>query len=216
MALSNLHPSKQSSLPPQKLASLIYHDFFDYPLNQAEITKWELNPKIIRKLAPASISKTNNFYILHARTKLINFRLKREKISETKLNLAKKASNLIGLTPTIKFIGVTGSLAMKNAKPSDDLDLLLITRKNTLWLTRLLVYVLLFCLHYPVRFPGEKKEKDKLCLNIWLAENDLLIKSQNLFTAHEIAQIIPLVDKKNTFNKFLSQNKWILNYWQTA
>ena len=35
---------------------------------------------------------------------------------------------------------------------------------------------------------------------------------QNLYTAHEIVQLKPLFNRKNTYEKFVNANKWILEY----
>jgi hypothetical protein len=53
---------------------------------------------------------------------------------------------------------------------------------------------------------------------MWLDESDLEWpkKDRNLYTAHEIAQIVPLVNKNKTYEKLLFQNKWILNFWPNA
>ncbi|MFI5164799.1 MAG: hypothetical protein ACHQHP_06090, partial [Bacteroidia bacterium] len=37
-----------------------------------------------------------------------------------------------------------------------------------------------------------------------------------LYTAHEIAQIMPLVNRDNTYEQFLSANKWVLQYLPNA
>jgi hypothetical protein len=47
-------------------------------------------------------------------------------------------------------------------------------------------------------------------------ESDLVIKKRNFFTAHEIAQIVPLVNKNKSYESFLYKNKWILEYWPGA
>ena len=76
---------------------------------------------------------------LLAMTKSPNFfdlRLKRQLISKPKLDLAKKAAKMIGLLPWVKLICVTGSLAMENSDSGDDIDLMIVTAQNRLWLVR--------------------------------------------------------------------------------
>ena len=53
---------------------------------------------------------------------------------------------------------------------------------------------------------------------MWLDESDLIWsrKERNIFTAHEIAQIVPLVNKKKTYEKFISKNSWLRDYWPNA
>jgi hypothetical protein len=111
------------------------------------------------------------------------------------------------------MVAVTGSLAMENATDKSDIDLMIVTKSGTLWTTRLLSYFLLKLLNFKVRKPFDKNEKDKLCLNVWLDESSLAWMKRNIYTAHEIAQIVPLVNKDKTYEKLLSKNNWILSYW---
>ena len=37
-------------------------------------------------------------------------------------------------------------------------------------------------------------------------------QEQDLFSAHEVCQLIPLVSKNNTYEKFLSSNLWVKKY----
>lgn len=116
------------------------------------------------------------------------------------------------------MIAVTGSLAMENCSEDSDIDLLIITKKNSLWLTRILVYILLNASGQLLRKPRVKNERDALCLNMWLDESDLIWRrnDRNIYTAHEMAQITPLFNKGKTYEKFINQNKWILDYWPNS
>lgn len=105
---------------------------------------------------------------------------------------------------------------MKNAKDESDIDLMIICKKETLWSTRLVAYLLLLLSGFSVRKPKDKEEKDRLCINIWLDETNLLWVKQNIFTAHEIAQAIPLVNKNKTWEKFVKENSWTVNFWPKA
>lgn len=198
-----------------KTLTVIYHDIFDYPLTSKELGVWKSAKKIKSK---KKIEKTHGYFFVKGREGIVKKRLQREKYSKKKLNIAIKASKLISKIPTVSFIGVTGALAMGNAGKNSDIDLLIITRKNTLWTTRILVYLVLFIFRQKVRSPLNKNERDKLCLNMWLDEVDLVWdkSDRNIYTAHEIAQIVPLVNKNKVYEKFLWKNKWILNFWPNA
>lgn len=101
------------------------------------------------------------------------------------------------------MIALSGARAMNNASLADDIDLMIITAENRLWLTRLLVSFLLF----PWLRRGQKISR-RLCLNLWLDESALVIKTQNLYTAHEICQLKPLYNRDQTYQKFISANLW--------
>ncbi|MFZ3301452.1 MAG: hypothetical protein WA152_01915 [Microgenomates group bacterium] len=180
-----------------------YHKIFDYKLTKEEAVRWQYK---------------QNLSSAEGKNQKSERRLQREKYSKKKLEIAKNASELISKIPTVLFVGITGSLAMMNADKNSDIDLLLITKKNMLWTTRVLVYFVLRTMHYVLRKPQDKNERDALCLNMWLDETSLIWdrKDRNIYTAHEIAQIVPLVNKNNTYERFLFLNKWILNYWPNA
>lgn len=194
MGLRHPHNSKER-------ATIAYHELFNYSLNNKELTKWSVGPKVkINNLPRKRKLKANS----------------NKKFSSQKIKIAKKAVETLGKIKTIKMVAVTGSLAMMNASKDSDIDLMIITKAGTLWLTRLVSYFWLWINNYDLRKPGDKNERDKLCLNMWLDECDLIIEKQNIFTAHEIAQIIPLLNKNKTYERFLWENKWILEFWPKA
>lgn len=181
--------------------SVKYHNIFDYKLSKDEAVKWQ--------------HKSQKVAVSGKRTKS---QIQRAKYSQRKLIIAKKAARVISIIPSVLFVGVTGSLAMMNANKNSDIDLLIITKKNTLWTTRALVYFVLRTTHFVLRKPQDKNERDALCLNLWLDETSLIWqkKQRNIYTAHEIAQIVPLANKENIYERFLYLNKWILDYWPNA
>lgn len=205
-------------LPKNKLISLIYHSLFEYPLTQEELENWSINPEIFKlNKKPIQVLQHKKYFLLEKDKSLVKKRLKREKASKSKLIKAKKAADLIAKLPTVLFVGATGSLAMNNSHPNSDIDLLIITKKNRLWLTRPLVYLLLWK-RFLIRKHGEEETKDALCLNMWLEETNLRFPKttshfQNLYISHEILQIKSLVNKQAVFEEFLFQNRWVSKYW---
>ncbi len=201
------------------IASLYYHHLFGYPLKQSELIKWVAGPKTVANInLPASVYvgvRKGYWFLAKGSTSVVK-RALRERASKKKLVLARRAARILGRVPTIKMVAITGSLAMRNSDEEGDIDLMIIVRHGTLWLTRLLVYGLLKLINFPLRRPKRKDGRDKLCLNIWLDEKDLAWKEQNVYTAHEIAQVEPLVNKDNTYERFLWENKWVAKYWPSA
>lgn len=204
-----------SNLTEGEKTSVYYHSLFDFPINTFELIKWRASDSIGLDY-PKQIIKKNDHYFVEGEEELIYKKLLRKKISAKKLAIARRASHLISFIPTIKMVAVTGSLAMENAADDSDIDLMMVTRRGTLWTTRLLTYCLLHATGYLLRKPRIKNERDALCLNMWLDESDLKWKNKNIYSAHEIAQIKPLVNKNNTYEKFLSANRWILKYWPNS
>lgn len=201
-----------------QVLSIIYHDIFDFPLTEDEIEKWEVRGGNVDNEVRSGIEKTRGYYHLKYRASIVLLRKSREKESIKKLKLARKISTKLSTIPTIKFIGVTGSLAMHNAKKESDIDLMIITTGGMLWTTRIIVRIVTKLQSYKVRQVGENEIKNAICFNMWLDEEHLTVphKMRNLYTAHEVLQVIPLVNKGDTFEKFLESNKWALDYWPSA
>jgi len=221
------------------LAVLVYHDIFNYPLKEQEIRRFLVqirNHSVVKgnlvkmrdkfKFSKSQIQnslkllqkkekvvKQDNYYCLSGREGIINLRKRREKYSKEKIKIAEKVVKVLKIIPWIKMIAVTGALAMNNSSKDDDIDFLVITAKNRLWLTRLLMVIVLEILDKRRR-PDHKKVKDKICLNMFLDETVLSLSKdkQSLFTAHEIIQMKPIFNKDYIYERFLQSNLWVKNY----
>lgn len=212
-------------IPPNKLyrsilTTLTYFDMFDFPLTKEEITHFLHTPfpvpakEIENALVSVSQKRIDSqtFYFLPQREKVVRQRVERKKISDNKIRNAERIIKLLGFLPTILFIGISGSLAMKNGDMDSDIDLFIITTPQTVWITRLLVWIFL-----AVAFRRRKrgtKGKDTFCVNMLIARDALLFpkERQDIYTAHEIVQLRPFINKKNTYEVFLNENIWIQKF----
>lgn len=219
------------------LATLAYSDIFDYPLTAKEISRWLVGStnwdnKDKSKLADVSLSNIETelklllqakkvesyrvtktiFYFLPGRQSIINIRKICLHYSKDKWQIAQKAALVLRRLGWIKMVGVTGALAMDNCQEGDDVDLLIITSKGRLWLTRPLAILALRLSGLKVRRYGDTNVKNKLCPNMFIEEGDFLIKQHNLYTAHEVAQTKPIVNKNGSFGLFIKTNSWVSNY----
>ncbi|MCL4354264.1 hypothetical protein M1349_02205 [Patescibacteria group bacterium] len=202
------------------LKTLLYSDIFDYPLTKEEIWNYLISDKKILKKDfllklknEKTVEQKDGFYFIKNRENIIEIRKKRQKISIEKIKKAKKIIPLLSLFPTVRMIGISGSLALENCEEDEDIDLFVITETGSLWVTRFLLVVSLklFGLY---REKKSKIVKDKFCLNMLISKNCLkLSKSrQNLFSAHEIAQVLPIVSKGSSYRDFIAENLWVKNY----
>lgn len=203
------------------LKTLIYSDIFSYPLTKEEIWKyliWEEKTPVKKREFEENfpykfILIKENFYFLNNKEEIIELRKKRKKYSLEKKEISETALNILKKIPLIKLIGISGALSMENSEKEDDIDLFIITKKNTLWMTRLIATFFLE-INKLRRHPWGKIVANKICLNMFVDEANLEIpkKEQNLYTAHEVCQMKPIFKKNDTYKKFLSNNQWILNY----
>jgi hypothetical protein len=198
---------------PQKsvLLTLSYFDQFDYPLTLKEVWFWQPYTSYpITSLAP--------FY--RSRHQPFSLRKKRLIYSQKKWAIAKKAIDLLQKIPTIQTIFVTGALAMDNSPRLDDIDIMVVTKPSTLWLTRPLAIILLR--HKNLRRPPHLSEhsslrvNNRICDNLWLDQDHLTISTHDLNTAHEILQAKCLFDRGGVHRQFLLQNSWAKKYLPIA
>lgn len=208
--------------------TFIYSDIFDFPLTKEEIWKFLIGKKIRRESFEKELSRLvrsktrplrsdRKLYYLFGRKEIVEKRIRRKKVSQQKLVEAKRIINVLSLVPTVLFIGISGGLALENADEKDDIDLFIITSKNSLWITRL---ILVFLLIVAGQYRGRgKKESQKICLNMLIDEKLLMFEKyrQNLYTAHEIAQLKPMLDRNNTYKKFINANRrWMSRFLPNA
>lgn len=196
-----------------KARAVLYADIFDYPLSKNELERWKIKDNSEFRIHNSEFKKTNGYYYLKGRENITRLREQRKKISLLKLGRARKAVDFLKTIPTIKMIALTGALAMENCKKIDDIDLLIVTKKGTLWLTRFLATVILE-LKGIRRRPNQKNAKDKICLNMFLEDGYLTLpkSEQDLYGAHEVCQVKPIFERDNTYPRFLRANAWVRKY----
>lgn len=199
---------------PQFLA-LIYHDIFSYPLKETELVFWQVGEEA--EDARRLVEKTGPFYHLPGKASIIPKRPTAKTLSRPKWEIAKKAARVLQAIPTVKFVGVSGALAMNAAKAEDDIDLMIICQRNSLFATRLLAFLSLRFFNLRVRRAQDREIAGKLCLNLWLDEENLeFAKRQDIYTAHEILQVKTLVNKGNIHERFLVLNSWTRRFFPKA
>ena len=203
------------------LKTICYADVFGYPLREDEVYKWINDSRIVGysdiKRANGVIQHKDNFMFLSGRWDIIAKRKERQNISKKKLLLAERISAKLTYIPMIKLIGVSGSISMENATVDDDIDLFIVAKEGTVWLTRLFATIIVEFFSKRRR-PDDSDVADKICLNMFIDEKHLAIpgEKQNLYTAHEVCQLKVLFDKDNTHAKFLYVNRWAKKYLPNA
>lgn len=205
------------------LKTMLYSDIFDFPLTAKEIhtrlISAKASPEQVEQALQSLVKKnkikhTDNFFYLKGRKKISALRKKRQKIAKEKWCQAEKLAKTLALTPTIIGIFATGTLAVSNTERQDDIDLMIITRNNTLWTTRLFITPILDLLGKR-RKPDSDKISDLLCLNIYLTPKSFTFPKsrRNIYTAYELLQIKPIINKNHSYEKFLSSNSWISDFF---
>lgn len=198
--------------------ALCYADVFHFPLTPEEMKKYAIrhgksvSEEEIKKLVVCS----RGYYCLKSREACIKDRIKNLSHVHEKMKLARTAARTFSFMPTVLGVFVTGGLAVGNVKQDDDIDFMIVTKQNWLWTTRFVLVVMSKMLgkytHKRMRREdATAADANTWCLNMWLDETALVIppKQRNLYTAHEVIQAFPLVNKERIAERFLWANKWV-------
>lgn len=204
------------------LYTLLYSDIFNFPLTEEELwldlmAPQKVDKNTMRKTVKSLskfISYKDGFFCLKGKEGIIKKRTESIKITQRKLKNAFLAAPYIACIPTILFIGITGRLSHFDSGINDDIDIFIITKKNTMWGTRLLLLTILEFLNLR-RAPYDANPADKICPNLIIEESALVWPPQkhDLYTAHEIVHILPIFVRNNIYKKFLSKNKWVNKFY---
>ncbi len=211
----------ESKIRQSIIKTVFYFDIFDYPLDSEEIWKYLDTPQRISRAEfekvvgniKGPISKKGKWHFIKGREDIIKKRLTRKKEAKIKVPIVISASKFLSIFPTVLFIGVSGGLSMENADKYDDIDIFVVTKNNSIWVTRFFI-VLFLKLIGKYRGRNDKGVVNKICLNMLVDEGSLPFDKnrQDLYTAHEISQMIPIFNRNKTYEKFIAANSWIKNY----
>lgn len=199
-------------------ATLQYAQFFDYHLTLFDLHRRLISSHITSKKQLEDFLDQAPKLKKQIHSQLTPKRQKGKKISQQKLKTAHRFASLIKHIPTINLIAATGSIAVNNARPQDDIDILIVTAPHTLWLTRPFVFIITK-LFFSRRQPQKSTiTSNDICNNLWLDTLSLSITpdKRNLYTAHEILQVKPLFDRHNLYQQLLSQNSWVKKHLANA
>ena len=144
---------------------------------------------------------------------MVDFSVERSKIVAEKMKIATRAVRILKLVPSIKLIGVCGTVATGNPRKSSDIDLFIVTEKGRIWSTRLWIMLLLEVIGLRKK---KYKKAGKICLNHFIANNNLELKFKDLYTALEFASMICLLDRDETLKKLKMKNLWIEEYFPNS
>jgi len=212
------------------LKTIVYADIFDYPLTVEQLHRYligergvaiQISETGVKKLVKAKIlcqHPQTHQIALAGRSRLFKLNQGRRLHSEKKAKVGERIGQGIATLPGVQAVFLTGAVAMNNAAQNDDIDLMIITLDQNLWLTRLLITLSL-------DISGKRRKpqinthrspqvRDKICPNLYLDTSHLSVPRhrRNLYTAHEVVQARPLVAKDNLATHFLWSNRWVKTY----
>jgi hypothetical protein len=140
-------------------------------------------------------------------------RLQYEAIFQAKLKRARSATFFISFFPGVRAVAVVNSVGFKMPSEEADLDFLIITNKQSLYISRLLVtcFLKIFGLR-----PTKHQQKNKICTSFWISEDALNLEkiaysANDIYLYYWMLNVYPLYDQKNYWERWQSANFWLRN-----
>jgi hypothetical protein len=193
------------------LRTVAYADVFDYPLTEAQLWRYLIGmaatPSAVRAALGAGhvgdlLERRNGFVVLAGRGDLVEQRQERAARAEQLWEQARFYAAKLAHMPFVRMVAVTGALAMDNVAPGADIDYLIVTRPGRLWLCRTITVLLVRV----ARLAGHV-----ICPNYLISERALVMQDRSLYTAHELAQMVPLAGMP-IYRRMRAMNGWA-NHW---
>ena len=196
------------------IKTLLYYEIFDHPLSMYElfvllsknsITETQFARKLAELQSTGTIEESQGFYKLPSNTNdVVQKRIEREHLAQHRMKIARLMAGIIKRFPFVRGIFLSGDLSKGVAFPGSDIDYVIVTVPNRLWICRslLILFKKIFLLN----------SKKYFCLNYFVAENKFTLEDQNYYTATEIAHLKPLFNFK-MFRDFMNANRWVYSYF---
>lgn len=175
------------------LQTITYVDVFDYPLTSTEVHRYLIGISTsadeIRqilsngRLVPHRLNRHDEYFALPGRSEIVETRRRREAVAQKMWPVARQYGRLLAALPFVRMVAITGSLAVNNVEPPADIDYLIVTEHGRLWSCRAWSILL-------VRLAARRGIH--LCPNYFLSERSLRFGEENLYTAHELTQMVPI------------------------
>jgi hypothetical protein len=175
------------------IKTLVYYDIFHYPLKSEEVFKFlrsnsvtahDVSERLDLLAERNHLSRFGEYYTLQKNESDIRRRIKGNREAERYLPLARRQAKLIAKFPFVRAVFASGSLSKGYMDEKSDLDFFVITQPNRLWICRaMLALYKRIVLHNSHKY---------FCTNYFIDTDHLEIEEKNLFTATELATLIPL------------------------
>lgn len=193
--------------------TVLYYDVFNYPLKAQEVfqflrtnhtTPLHIEEELKFLADKGLLFQFGEFFSAQNNETLIPRRLKGNREAEIYLAIARKKAKLIACFPFVRAVLASGSLSKGYMDENSDLDFFIITHPGRLWIARTLLV-----LYKRIFLFGSHKY---FCVNYFIDSDHLELEEKNLFTATELATVIPL-QGMDMYQKLLQQNDWLLGFF---
>ena len=212
MAASTLTEHATASVDHHALRSsgalvrtLLYFDIFQHPLRRAELVRFSAMPEhqvdqaLDILVGTGIVEQSDDFFALARIDDLIQRRKEGEARASKRMTKARRMSRLIGSFPFVRGVMLSGSMSKGVLAVDGDIDYFIITAPGRLWVARTLLILYKKLLLF--------NSRRDFCVNYFVDTEHLPIEDRNLFTATEVATLVPTFGA-STCQAFFEANRW--------
>lgn len=209
------------NFPPQGLGESIYatvcfFDVFDKPVHRREFTQYLLGVQASQDDVDGFLAKDkrlgrrDEYYFLPGREEVLAAREARAPVTDLYWKKVSKYVPKLHKIPFIKAIAVCNSLAFEHCNSESDIDLFIITKKNRIFLARVLSGILLHL--YGVR-RYKNKIAGRFCLSFYVAEDGMdleeMVKENEVYLYYWMKSLEFVYRRdENIYRRFYKRNEW--------
>jgi hypothetical protein len=203
-----------TTLDQSVIKTLLYYDIFDYPLKASEVFKFlgvnsvtesDVLESLDELAEQQTIYRFGEFYGVRSSEANVIRRIKGNKEAEKYTTIAQKKARFIAQFPFVRAVMASGSLSKNYMDEKSDLDFFIVTSPNRLWIARTLLVL------YKILFLNNSHKF--LCINYFVDVHHLEIEEKNIFTATEVATLLPLHGAEYYQNLQRANSGWLRKYF---
>lgn len=190
------------------LRTMSYFDIFNYPLKASEIlnflpvssSKEEVEQTLLKM---SMVTQRGDLYSLQFHSSIFDRRLKGNALADALLPEITKKANLIFQFPFVRSVMASGSFSKNFMDEKSDFDFFIVCAPKRIWISRMLLvlYKKLFL----------RNSHQHFCVNYFIDESNLTIEEKNIFTATELATVLPLTGQQYYLRLLSANAHWLFN-----
>ncbi|HEY0654968.1 MAG TPA: hypothetical protein VGD65_17640 [Chryseosolibacter sp.] len=192
------------------MRTLTYFDLFDYPLKSSEVLKFlpcaasltEVDRSLMIMAAQKQIAVCEDMFSLQFDPMVFQRRKSGNTMADAILPRIQKQADLILKFPFVRSAMASGSFSKNFMDENSDFDFFVVCATGRIWISRMLLVI------YKRLFLNNSHKH--FCVNYFVDETHLEIGEQNIFTATELATVLPL-NGFNAYRALIACNQgWLL------
>lgn len=193
------------------IKTFLYFAIFKHPLTKEEAKNFcqyktdNIDADLEYLVEKNFIYKIGEYYLPYNHESWIKRRVDGNELAQKKMGKARRMSKILSQFPFVRSVMISGSLAKGYMDKTSDIDFFVIMKSGNIAISKALIGLFR-------RFFAPKS----LCVNYMINENNLHIEKQNIYTAVEMATLIPTVDS-GLFEPFMRKNMdWVHTFLPNA